>query len=107
MVGDATGELKHGGNAATGSALPPATVRFGTTLQQGRQLREVIGSKSPRGAGCGVVLEGLRSSLPGAPPPLADRPLAGAECFGDVALGPAQLFETPSLEASGFLPVVG
>jgi hypothetical protein len=105
MVGDAKGELNHGSNAAAGPELPPETIRFGTAFQQGRQLRELVGSQSPGGAGCGVVPEGLRSSLAGAPHPLADRPLADPQGRGDLALRPALLLEAPGLEPSSFFPV--
>jgi hypothetical protein len=39
----------------------------------------------------------VRSSVAGACHPLTDRALADAEGLGDPALGPALLFEVPSL----------
>src|SRR5687767_9980680 len=49
----------------------------------------------------------VRSSIAGAFNPLTDGPFADAEPLGNLALGPALLFEVPSMEPSGFFPVVG
>ena len=46
-------------------------------------------------------------SAAGAFHPLTDGSFADAEGLGDLALGPALLFEVPGLEPSGFSPVVG
>jgi hypothetical protein len=39
--------------------------------------------------------------------PLPDGAFADAEGLGDLALGPALLFEVPGVEPSGISPVVG
>jgi hypothetical protein len=52
------------------------------------------------------MAQGLRAAFAGAPHPLADRGFADAQGLGDVALGPTVLQEFPSLETSGFFPVV-
>ena len=49
----------------------------------------------------------LCSSVASAFHPLTDGSFADAEGFGDLALGPALLFERPGLEPSGFSPVAG
>jgi hypothetical protein len=49
----------------------------------------------------------FRASVAGACHPLTDGSFADAKGLGDLALGPALLFEMPGLEPSGFSPVVG
>jgi hypothetical protein len=49
----------------------------------------------------------FRASVAGAFHPLTDGSFADAKGLGDLALGPALLFEMPGLEPSGFSPVVG
>jgi hypothetical protein len=106
MVRDAKGELNHGSDPTAGPQLPPETIGFGTALQQGRQLSELLGSQSPRGAGWGAVAEGVGSPFTGTLHPLTDGPFADTQRRGDLALRPALLFELPGLVTSGFLPVM-
>jgi hypothetical protein len=49
----------------------------------------------------------VRSPVAGAFHPLTDGSFADPEGLGDLALGPALLFEVPGLEPSGFSPVAG
>jgi hypothetical protein len=49
----------------------------------------------------------FRASVTSAFHPLTDSSFADAEGLGDLALGPALLFEMPGLESSGFSPVIG
>jgi hypothetical protein len=49
----------------------------------------------------------VHSADPGTLHPLADGSFADTEGFGDVALGPAFLIETPRLEPSRLFPVAG
>jgi len=49
----------------------------------------------------------FRASVAGACHPLTDGSFADAKGLGNLALGPALLFEMPGLEPSGFSPVVG
>jgi hypothetical protein len=48
-----------------------------------------------------------RASVAGAFHPLTDGSFADPEGLGDLALGPALLFEMSGLEPSGFSPVIG
>ena len=106
MVGDAECHPNHGSDPAAGPDFSPEAVRCGATVQEFGQAGQLLGRQSARGPRCGPVAEGLRSPLTGTGHPLADRPCADAQGFGDLALGPALLFEVPSLEPSGFFPIV-
>jgi hypothetical protein len=106
MVGDAECQPKHGSDPAAGPDFSPEAVRCGATVQEFGQSGELLGRQSARGPRCGPVAEGLQPALAGTCHPLTDRPFADAEGFGNLALGPALLFEVPSLEPSGFFPIV-
>jgi hypothetical protein len=104
MIGNTKLQTDHRRNAGAGPQVAPKAVGRRTTTQQLGQTRQLFGRQSPRGAWWRATLQGLGASLTGTRHPLADRPFADAEGFGDLALRPALLFELPSLEASGFFP---
>jgi hypothetical protein len=67
----------------------------------------LLGGQPGRGTRWRPMAKRFRSSVAGAFYPLTDGSFADPEGFGDLALGPALLFEAPGLEPSGFSPVAG
>ena len=106
MVGDAKLPANHRGDPATGPDLSPKAIGFGPLAQERGQAGQLCGGQATGSTGARTVPEGLRTSLAGTFHPLADRPCADAQGCGDLALGPALLQEVPSLEPSGFFPIV-
>jgi hypothetical protein len=106
MIPDAKGQVNDDGDAHARPDLAAKAVRFGPSVQELRQAGQLVGRQAARGPRWGTVLEGRWTLRAGAFQPLADRGFADAQGFGDLALGPAALQEFPSLEASGFFPVV-
>jgi hypothetical protein len=104
MVGNTTLQTDHRRNAGAGPQVATKAVGSRTTTQQPGQARQLFGRQPPRGAWCRMALQGLGASPTGTRHPLADRPFADTEGFGDLALRPALLFELPRLESSGFFP---
>jgi hypothetical protein len=107
MVRDATREADHRGDAAPGPELAPEAIGFGASLQQRREVGAWLGGQPGRGTWGRPMAQRVRASVAGAFHPLTDSPFADAEGLGDLALGPALLFEVPGLEPSGFSPVGG
>jgi hypothetical protein len=104
MIGDPKLQANHRRNAVAGPQVSPKAVGSGTTAQQVGQTRQLVGGQPPRCPWRGTAPQGLGASLVGTLHPLADRPFTNAQRFGNLALGPAFLLETPSLEPSGFFP---
>src|SRR5688572_26248000 len=107
MVGDAKFQANHRGDPATSPDLSPKAIGFGPLVQEHGQPRQLVGGQPAGSTGAWTLPEGLQAPFAGTFPPLADRPFADAQGFGDLALGPALLHEVPGLQASSFLPVVG
>jgi hypothetical protein len=107
MVRDVTREADHRGDAAPCPELAPEAIGFGTLLQQRREVGAWLGGQPGRGPRWWPMAKRFRASVAGACHPLTDGAFADAEGLGDLALGPALLFETPGSEPSGFSPVVG
>ncbi len=105
MVGNPIFELNHRGNPPPGPELAPKAIGCGPPVQEFGQAGELCGREPPRGPGRWTVAQGVGPLLAGACHPLTDSAFADAERFGDLALGPALLLETPGLEPSGFFPV--
>jgi hypothetical protein len=106
MVGDAKCSSNHRGNAAPCPDLAPEAIGFGTLLQQRREVGALLVGQPGRGTRGWSMAKRFHSAA-GAFHPLTDGAFADAEGLGDLALGPALLFEVPGLEPSGFSPVVG
>ena len=104
MIGDPKLQANRRRNAVAGPQVSPKAVGSGTTAQQVGQTRQLVGGQPPRCPWRGTAPQGLGASLVGTLHPLADRPFTNAQRFGNLALGPAFLLETPSLEPSGFFP---
>jgi hypothetical protein len=107
MVRDAKREANHRCDAAPGLELAPEATGFGAWLHQHREMGALFVGQRGRGTRWWPMAQRLRSSVAGAFHPLTDGSFADAEGLGDLALGPALLFEVPGLEPSGFSPVVG
>ena len=107
VVRDAKLEAEHRGDPATGPELPSKAVGFGPTVQEFGHTGPLFGGQPARRTGTMPMSEGLRSPLTGTGHPLADRPFADTQGFGDLALRPALLLEVPGLEPSGFFPIFG
>jgi hypothetical protein len=107
MVGDAKSQANHRGDPATSPDLSPKAIGFGPLVQEHGQPRQLVGGQPAGSTGAWTLPEGLQAPFAGTLPPLADRPFADAQSFGDLALGPALLHEVPALKPSGFLPIFG
>jgi hypothetical protein len=107
MRGDANLRTNHGRNESLGPQLTPEAPGFGALLQQGRQAGELCMGRVRRGSRGWPISQHVRSAVPSACHPLADRPFTDAEGLGDRALGPASLREAPSLQPSRFYPATG
>jgi hypothetical protein len=105
VVRDAEYQLNDGGDTAAAPDLSPKAIRFGTTVQQLGQTRQLFGRQAAGRAAVGTRPQGLWSPVAGACHPLADGTPADAYRIGDLTLGPALLLEAPGLESSGFLPI--
>jgi hypothetical protein len=86
MMPDAKSQVDDRRNAAASPELAPKTIGFGTALQTLGQTGELFGRQPARGPGWGPVTEGIHSALAGVFHPLADGPLADAQCLGDLTL---------------------
>ncbi len=106
MVRDAKREADHRGDAAPCPELAPEAIGFGALLQQRREVGALLVGQPGRGTRGWSMAKRFHSAA-GAFHPLTDGSFADAEGLGDLALGPALLFEVPGLEPSGFSPVVG
>ena len=106
VVGNSIFALNHGGDPPPGPQLAPKAIGCGPPVQEFGQAGELLGREPPRGSGRWTVAQGVGPLLAGAFQPLTDSAFADAERFGDLALGPALLLETPGLAPSGFFPVV-
>jgi hypothetical protein len=107
MVRDAKREANHCGDAAPCPELAPEAIGFGALLQQRREVGALLGGQPGRGTRWRPMAKRFRASVAGTCHPLTDGSFADAEGLGDLALGPALLFEVPGLQPSGFSPVVG
>ena len=107
MGGDATCSAHHRGDAAACPTLAPEAIGFGAWLQPRREVGALLVGQPGRGTRGWPVAKRFRSSVAGACHPLTDGSFADAEGLGDLALGPALLFEVPGVEPSGFSPVAG
>jgi hypothetical protein len=107
MVGDAKLQANDRGDPSAGPDLAPKAVGFGPMVQEFWQTDQLAGGQPARSTGAGAAPEGLRTLLASPRSPLADGPFAGAQGFGNLALGPALLHEVPGLKSSGFLPIFG
>ena len=107
MVDHAKLQTYHLGHAFPGPDLAAEAIGSGAAAQQVGQTRQLVGGQPPRCPWRGTAPQGLGASVVGTLHPLADRPFPDAQRFGNLALGPAFLLETPSLEPSGFFPVIG
>jgi hypothetical protein len=106
MVPDATFQVTDDGDARSGPDLAAKAVGFGTPVQERGQAGQRVGRHAAGDTGRGAVPEGRWALRAGTCHPWADRGLADAHGLGDLALGPAALQEFPSVETSGFFPVV-
>jgi hypothetical protein len=106
MVGDPKFETNHGGHPAACPHRAPEALGFGAPVQQVGQASQLFAGQPPGSAGRWLVAQRLRTSRAGTCHPLADRPFADAQGFGDLALGPAPLLELPGLAAAAFFPVL-
>jgi hypothetical protein len=97
MIGAAKLCANHGSHASSGPQLAPEAIGCGPSRQQGRQAGEWHPSQARWGSRGRPMSKRIRSAVPSAFHPLADRPFADAEGFGDLALGPASWLETPCL----------
>ena len=107
MVGDAKLQANDCGDPATGPHPAAEAVGFGPMLQHFGQTGQLRRRQAPRGARGWAMPERLWPALAGTLYPLTDSGFADGHRLGDGALGPALLLELPSLEPSGFFPVVG
>ena len=87
--------------------MAPEAVGFGPMVQEFWQTDQLAGGQPARSTGAGAAPEGLQTLLASPRDPLADGPFAGAQGFGNLALGPALLHEVPGLQSSAFLPIFG
>jgi hypothetical protein len=62
----------HLGDACAGPDLAAEPISGGAAMQQGGQMRELLGGESARGTRRGAVLEGIRAAHAGSLHPLAD-----------------------------------
>jgi hypothetical protein len=106
MVPDAKCQVNNDGDARSGPYLAAKAVGVGTSVQKLGPAGQLVGRQAAGDTRRGAVLKGRWALLAGTFPPLADSGFADAQGLGDLALGPAALQEFPSLETSGFLPVV-
>ena len=106
MVPDAKCQVNDDGDARSGPDLAAKAVGFGPPVQKLGQAGQLVGRQAEGDTRRRAVLKGRWALLAGTFPPLADRAFADAQGLGDVALGPTVLQEFPSLETSGFFPVV-
>jgi hypothetical protein len=106
MVPDANFEVNDDGDARAGPDLAAKAVGFGTPVQELGQAGQRAGRQAAGDTRRGTVLQGGWALRVGTFHPLADSGFADAHGLGDVALGPTVLQEFPSLETSGFFPVV-
>jgi hypothetical protein len=107
MGGDADCEANHGGDAAPCPHLAPEAIGFGALLEQCREAGTLLVCQPGWGTRWRPMAKRVRSSGAGPCHPLTDGAFAHAEGLGDLALGPALLFEVPGLKPSGFSPVAG
>jgi hypothetical protein len=107
MVRDATREANHRGEAAPCPELAPEAIGVGALLQQRREVGVWLVGQPGRGTRRWPMAQRFHASVAGACHPLTDGAFADAEGLGDLALGPALLFQVPGLESSGFSPVRG
>jgi hypothetical protein len=84
----------------------PAAIRFGPAGPQRGQTGQLFGCQAAGSTSVGTMSQGLWSLLAGAPHPLADRAFADGQRLGELTWGPGLLRELPSLQPSGFLPMV-
>jgi hypothetical protein len=106
MIGDATLQLNHGGDPATGPDLPSEAIRVGPVLQRRGQPGALLGGQPPAGTRWWSGPEGFRSACAAARHPLADGGFADTQGLSDLALRPACLLELPCSQTSCFLPSI-
>jgi hypothetical protein len=105
MIGNAICELNDRGDPPPGPQLSTKAISCGPPSQEFGQAGELLGREPAWGPGRRTVAQSIGTLLAGALHPLTDGAFADAERFGNLALGPALLLETPGLEPSGFFPV--